>query len=237
MLLDDSLERGGFAAISTFHFGNPDFTNSEPFLKRYRMQLPFVALQDAHGAEPWWFADMTEGFRTLFLATESTWDGWLQALRNNWVVAVRHDAVSGGKTWMHGGRSEVLDFVLKHGRDWQWWDNSAIRRPLVSLVALSPRDEFEVGRPESGIVVRVRIAWQNTPQGLAKHPIAELTKLVVDGRRVEPELLSKRRPNGLFEDHYHIYALPTFAARHTAVATARHLATGAESLESIEFTG
>ena len=81
LVLDDSLERGGFAAISTFHFGNPDFTNSEPFLARYRCQIPFVALQDAHGDEPWWFADMTTGFRTLFLAREPTWEGWLEALR------------------------------------------------------------------------------------------------------------------------------------------------------------
>ncbi len=44
MYLDDSIERGGYAAISTFHFGNPDFTNSEPFLNRYRGQIPFVAL-------------------------------------------------------------------------------------------------------------------------------------------------------------------------------------------------
>ena len=79
--LDDSLERGGYAAISTFHFGNPDFTNTEPFLGGYRGQIPFVALQDAHGGEPWWFADMTEGFRTLFLAREPTWEGWLEALR------------------------------------------------------------------------------------------------------------------------------------------------------------
>ena len=39
-LLDDSVERGGFAAISTFHFGNPDFTNSEPFLHRWRGRIP-----------------------------------------------------------------------------------------------------------------------------------------------------------------------------------------------------
>jgi hypothetical protein len=71
MFLDDSVERGGYAAISTYHFGTPDFTNSEPFLHRWRGKIPFVALQDAHGPEPWWFADMTTGFRTLFLATES----------------------------------------------------------------------------------------------------------------------------------------------------------------------
>src|SRR5207237_6783708 len=76
LYLDDSLARGGYAAISTFHFGNPDFTNSEPFLYRWRGRIPFVALQDAHGPEPWWFSDMTTGFRKLFLATEPTWDGW-----------------------------------------------------------------------------------------------------------------------------------------------------------------
>jgi hypothetical protein len=201
------------------------------------MQLPFVALQDAHGLEPWWFADMTEGFRTLFLATEPNWEGWLNALKNNWVVAVRHDAVSGGQTWMHGGRPEVLDFVLQHGSDWQWWDNPAIRRPLVSLVPLSPRDQFESGRPEAGIALRVRCAWQNNAQGLAKQPIAEFVKLIVDGERVEPKLVSKRRPNGLYEDHFHIFAMQPTPGRHTAVATARHLATGAEFQSSIEFTG
>src|SRR5437764_12583800 len=43
MYLDDSLERGGYTAISTFHFGNPDFTNTEPFLNRFRGRIPFVA--------------------------------------------------------------------------------------------------------------------------------------------------------------------------------------------------
>ena len=97
LYLDDSLARGGYAAISTFHFGNPDFVNSEPFLQRWRGQIPFVALQDAHGDEAWWFSDMTEGFRTVFLATEPTWNGWQNALKQNWVVAVRHDAISNSK--------------------------------------------------------------------------------------------------------------------------------------------
>src|SRR5262249_10882054 len=38
---DDSLRRGGYAAISTFHFGNPDFANSEPWLNHYRGVIPF----------------------------------------------------------------------------------------------------------------------------------------------------------------------------------------------------
>ena len=64
------VQRGGYAAISSFHFGNPDFTNSEPFLKHYWQRIPFIALQDAHGNEPWWWAGQLTGLRTLFLAAE-----------------------------------------------------------------------------------------------------------------------------------------------------------------------
>src|SRR4051812_42299353 len=188
MFLDDSLQRGGFAAISTFHFGNPDFANSEAFLSRYRLQLPFIALQDAHGDEPWWFADMTTGFRTVFLAREPTWEGWLNALKQNWVVAIRHDAVSGFRTWMHGGPREVIDFVGKHEHDWRWWDNPEIQRPLVSVVAVTSHDEWEAARPEKGITLRVRCAWENTSQGLPKRPITELVKLFVDNAEVAPKL-------------------------------------------------
>ncbi len=212
MLLDDSLQRGGFAAISTFHFGNPDFTNSEPFLKRYRMQLPFISLQDAHGPEPWWFADMTEGFRTLFLAKEPSWEGFLNAMKENWIVAVRHDAVSREETWMHGGPPSVLDFVRQHTEQWQWWDNPQIVRPPVSIQILSSDDRFETGSPDpqakEQLNVRVRCAWHNTPQGLAKEPIYELVELKLDGQPLQTELKSKRRPNGQFEDHFHLATLP-----------------------------
>lgn len=236
ILLDDSLLRGGFAAISTFHFGNPDFTNSEPFLKRYRMQLPFVALQDAHGNEPWWFADMTTGFRTLFLATEPTWEGWLTALNKNWVVAVRHDKVSGGQTWMHGGPNNVLEFVRAHAEQWQWWDNPSIQRPLVSVVALTPADIFEVGHPSEGIALRVRCAWENTAQGVAKTPLTELKKLVLDGADVSPQFVERRRPNGLVEDHYHLLAVPKLpAGRHSATAVIKRISSGSTSERTIEF--
>mgnify|MGYP000095912231 CR=1 FL=1 len=152
-LLDDSVERGGFAAISTFHFGNPDFTNSEPFLHRWRGQIPFIGLQDAHGNEPWWFADQTTGYRTLFLAEAPTWDGWLKALKENWVVAVRHDEMSRGETWMHSGSDEVRDFVQARENEWRWWSGEQGKsyRPMASLVALRPEDEFEVGRPAQGV--------------------------------------------------------------------------------------
>jgi hypothetical protein len=237
MYLDDSIGRGGYAAISTFHFGNPDFTNSEPFLQRWRGKIPFVALQDSHGPEPWWFADMTTGFRTVFLATEPTWDGWLNALKQNWAVAIRHDQWSSEKTWMHAGSREVLDFVRQHERDWRWWDNEDIQRPMVSIVALTAADEFEVGRPEKGLALRVRCAWQNSPQGLLKIPLAELLTLTLDEKEISPTLVSKKHATGaLLDDHYHYIQLPGLSAgKHKAVATVRVLATKTESGRTVEF--
>lgn len=218
LLLDDSVERGGFAAISTFHFGNPDFTNTEPFLQRWRGKIPFVGLQDAHGKEPWWWADMTEGFRTLFLATEPTWDAWLNALKRDWVVAVRHDEISRGETWMHGGSDEVLARVRAHEAEWRWWDNPQVRRPLASLVALRPGDEFEAGRPDSGVAVRLRCAWRNTPQGFPRERLAELVSMQVDGREIQPRLVESPRPKGPgISDSYHLHPVPAGARAATAV--------------------
>jgi hypothetical protein len=153
MFLDDSVERGGFAAISTYHFGNPDFMNTEPFLNRWRGRIPFIGLQDAHGTEPWWFSDQTSGFRTLFLANEPTWDGWLNALKQNWTIPVRHDVWTKGKTWMHSGSDEVLEFVRAREAQWRWWDNPAVARPMVSIVVVNADDALEPVRPETGSMV------------------------------------------------------------------------------------
>jgi hypothetical protein len=236
MFLDDSVEHGGYAAISTYHFGNPDFTNSEPFLHRWRGQIPFVALQDAHGPEPWWFADMTTGFRTLFLATEPTWEGWLKALKNNWVVPVRRDPWTGGKTWMHAGSREIAEFIRTRERDWRWWDNAGIARPLVSIVAVRPGDEFETARPEKGVILRIRCAWTNTPQGLLKQPITEFVKLTVDGQKVAPSTVARKRPNGLFDDHHHALPLPNLEpGPHTAQVGIRVIETKEERTRELKF--
>ncbi len=195
------------------------------------MQLPFVALQDAHGPEPWWFADMTEGFRTLFLAKEPGWDGFLNALKENWIVAVRHDAVSRGETWMHGGSQSVLDFVRQQAAQWQWWDNPYIVRPPASIQLLNSDDLFEAGSPnpqaKEQLNVRVRCAWRNTPQGLAKEPIYELMELKLDGQPLQTELKSKRRPNGLFDEHFHLASLPKLnSGSHVLRAFLRHIGSG-----------
>jgi prenyltransferase beta subunit len=236
LYLDDSLQRGGYAAISTFHFGNPDFTNSEPFLEHYWQQIPFIALQDAHGEESWWWLDQLEGFRTLFLAREATWKSWLAALKNNWVVAVRHDRVSSGRTWMHGGPPEVLEFVRRREPQWRWWDDGPIQPPVVSVVAVRPDDKWEAAQPERGVTVRVRCRWDCTTQGLPKTPRVELIDLAVDGQKVTPTLAAPKTKAGAYQDCYHFHHVAEPApGKHRATATVRMLATKTESSHTIEF--
>lgn len=237
MVLDDALARGGYAAVSTFHFGNPDFTNSEPFLNRYRGQLPFIALQDAHGREPWWFADMTEGFRTLFLAREATWDGWLEALAANRVAAVRRDAATGGRVWMQAPCDAVAEFLRRHEAQWRWWDNPDIQRPMVSVVVVRPDDAFEAARPERGVTIRVRPAWTNTAQGLPKRPLSELVRLSLDDREVRPTLEASRAARrGGVSDYYHWHHVPEpTPGRHTATAVVRRADTGKELSRAVAF--
>ncbi|MHB8898198.1 MAG: prenyltransferase/squalene oxidase repeat-containing protein, partial [Thermoguttaceae bacterium] len=238
LLLDDSIARGGYAAISTFHFGNPDFTNSEPFLNRYRGQIPFVALQDAHGTEPWWFADMTTGFRTLFLAKEPTYAAWLEALQKNWTVAVRHDRWSRGEVLMHGGSDPVLDFVRSRQDQWRWWQNPAIRRPMLSLVALPPGDTLETGAPETGINLRVRTAWTNTTQGQPVEPISRLLSLTVDGTTVDAKevVLRGGRNRNAPADRYYLWPIPQPTPRtHSATATVSILESGEKTSKTITF--
>jgi hypothetical protein len=262
--LDDAVVRGGYAAISTFHFGNPDFTYTEPFLQRYRGQIPFVGLQDAHGGEGWWFADRTAGFRTLFLAPAPTWEGWLAALKNNWVVAVRHDTLAtAGRTRYHAGSPEVLEFVKKHELEWRWWDNPAIMRPPVSLVVIRPEDQFEAGRPQRGVALRVRCQWEASNMGVPLAPLTELAALTVDGKKVEPQPMPAGARAGLAgkggkagkgkkgakgkkaqaantatgnkrAEHYYLMETP-IPGKHTATAVVRELATGKEMSRTVEF--
>ena len=139
---------------------------------------------------------------------------------------------------MHGGPPEVLNFVRRREPQWRWWDNLSIDPPLVSLVAVRPDDLWEAARPQRGVTIRVRCRWQCTTQGLPKTPLAELLRLVVDGREVTPDLVAPNARWGAFRDHYHYHHLSEPApGKHTATATIRVPATGAEQSHTIEFTG
>lgn len=227
-LMDDSLARDGFAAISTFHFGNPDFLNSESFMLRYRGQIPFVALQDAHGPEPWWWSDSMAGYRTVFLAPTPSWQGWLEALQHNRVASVRHDRASQHETWVYAGNQAVQDALFAQSDRWKWWDQSTHRRPLYALVLLTPEDRDERGRPEHGIALRLRLAHTNNHRGRPQEPLAELVSLAIDDQPLAVREISVRDPQSQdLNDVYHLAPVDLApGVRHKITTVVRDLGSG-----------
>jgi hypothetical protein len=210
ILLDEAVETGTYASISSFHFGNENFLNTQPFLMRYYEVIPFVALQDAHAQESWWWADQLAGFRTVYLAREPGWAGWLEALRERRVVSIRHDSVSQFRTEWAGGDEAVRRFVGERESEWRWWGDppERILRPMLSVVTVRPGDEFEEACPESGAVARIRLRHRNTTQGLPREPEAELEEVQVAGKTAFARKVEKKNARGLVSDRYHLVALP-----------------------------
>lgn len=237
ILLDESIKSGsGYAAISTFHMAQ-NFADFLPFLFRYRYEIPFVTLLDAHGPEAWWWVQDMAGMRTLFLAKEPTWEGWLEALEHNRVVAVRRDEITGYRARLLGGAPGVQEFVRAHEDQWRFWKEASheLDRPWVSLVAITPDDPFEVSRPSEGIALRVRLWWNGRHQRTQQ--VVELVDLTIDGRSVQPDRVEQRTQNGQLLDPHYVYHIPdTEPGLHEAAVTVRHLTTGEEKTETITFT-
>lgn len=249
ILLDDSLARGGYAAISAFHFGCRNMAFTVPFLFRYRHLIPFVSLQDAHGVESWWWTDHLVGFRTLFLGTEATWDAWLEALERRWVVAVRHDADTYFRTRLLGGAPGVQEYVARREAQWRWWDPDQperLERPVASIVAVRPGDPFETAAPERGVHVRVRTQWVTNHLAILQRPIFELIALEWDGETLPFEPVERRDRQGRLIDSYYVAPGPesrhrsglgpgsmsgpglgSEPGRHQITATLRHMESGA----------
>lgn len=234
VLLDDSVLRGGYDAIACFHF-NQNFVYMLPSLMNYRDRIPFVALQDAHGEEAWWWADELTHYRTLFLAREASWKGWSEALAKNWVVAVRHDALIQHRTRMLGGAPGVQDFAKKHEADWKWWGEgpAELQRPWASLVAVKASDELEAARPAQGVTLRAR-CWHNG-RGFPGQPVVEFVRLTLDGAEVKTELIEKKDAKGKPSDRYYQFHPDKLAGKHTAVLTVRRIADKAERETRLEF--
>jgi hypothetical protein len=131
----------------------------------------------------------------------------------------------------------VLEFVRQRETEWRWWDNPPIQRPLVSLLALTAEDQFEAGRPEQGVTLRVRCAWECAAQGQLKKPLAELVKLTLDGAEVSPKLVTRNGGRGgALVDRYHEYHLEPAPGKHSATAIIRVVETGGQASRTIEFS-
>lgn len=206
MILDESVEKGGFAAISTIHFGQ-NFSFWLPWLHEYRHQLPFITLQDAHGTESWWWGNELLGHRTLFLGKNGSYEDLMLALKNNWVVAVRHDSISAYKTRMLGGAAGVQSFIRSREDEWKWWKGpGAADHPWAAVTVVSASDTFEVAHPPTGVNVRIRCWWKGVRQFI-KEPLVTLEILKIDNVAVKPEYVEKNN-NGIITDSYYLYALP-----------------------------
>jgi hypothetical protein len=232
VLLDEAVEKRTFEAVSSYHFGNENFFHTQPFLNPYRFLLPTIGLQDAHGQEPWWWGDFLTGFRTLYLAKDRSWEGWLNALRNKWLVAVRHDKVTDNQRRFAGGSNAVRAYMLHLEQEWNWHG----RRPLATVQIVRPEDPFEVAKPASGEMIRIRTWRDNANMALPMDAVVELAGLQVDGQAVKAEEVVKKGAKGAVADYWHQYAISSAVkGRHTAIATVRTIATGVKSQIKIEW--
>ncbi len=204
MLLDESVRKGGYAAISTIHF-NQNFLFFLPYLQQYRYQLPFIALQDAHGTESWWWSDVLTRYRTLILAKEPTYEGMMEALKNNWVVAVRHDSVSDLKTRMLGGAAGVQEYMKSKENQWRWWNDDATARsmPVAAITVVAAADSFEVGRPDKGVAIRIRTRWY-TNREVLRVSLYQLQELRLDNKVIDCQPVDIKNRRDIVTDSYYI---------------------------------
>ncbi len=232
VLLDEAVEKRTFEAVSSYHFGNENFVHTQPFLNPYRFLLPTIGLQDAHSQEPWWWGDFLTGFRTLYLAKDASWDGWLEALKNKWLVAVRHDSVTDNQRRFTGGTNAVRAYMLKREQDWVWQG----RRPWASVQTVRPADQFETVRPGEGEMVRVRLWRNNANMGLPKEAVVEMVSLSVDGKSVQAGEIVKKNDKGAVTDVYYQHVVSSPAkGRHRAVATVRMIDSGKQATVAAEW--
>jgi hypothetical protein len=208
MILDESLHSSGFSAISTIHFGQ-NFSFWLPWLNEYRYQFPFIALQDAHGTESWWWVNDLAAYRTLFLGKTGSYEDLMLALKNNWVVAVRHDSISDNKTRILGGAQGVQSYVLGKQDKWKWWQDGTVElnQPWAAITVISARNSFEVATPANGVNLRIRCWWNSIRQAL-KEPVVALESLTVNHVAVKPEYVEIKDNKGVISDSYYLYAIP-----------------------------
>lgn len=204
LLIDESINNIGYLGLSTVHFGQ-NFLFWLPYIAEYRYRLPLVTLQDAHGSEAWWWSEELSNHRNLFIAKDATYDEMVKALKNNWIVGIRHDSVTNYKTRMFGGTEAARKFITSKEASWKWWSTiDKHKRPQAAITVLNSASLFEVGKPDTGVSIRVRTRWNTVRQDL-KAAAVQLEQLMVDGQVVKAYEVVKKGYSGRPADVYYLY--------------------------------
>lgn len=177
-----------------------------------------IGLQDAHGEESWWWAPQLANFRTLYLAEDPSWEGFVNALDRGWCLSVRHASEDSGLQWS-GARPEVRQHIEARQHEWIWWKGASPVMPLAAVTLIEAGASFEAGTPTTGRCVRVRLQWDlgsspNKPEFL--RPQSELVRLSVDGILLNPTTVQTQR------DRYLVAPLPDLGV-HRVSAVIRDL--------------
>ena len=152
-----------------------------------------------------------------------------EALKEKWVVDVRHEARSQLKTEIAGSTNAVRQKVLSRQEDWRWWDEqtSEIIRPLALFTVVRPQDTFEDARPDVGVNLVLRCWWTLESSIAPTREVVKLISLEIDGKSVEPRMVRvSPSANGAGGDVYHVWHADQ-KGKHQAVATVQVIETGA----------
>ena len=207
------LDSGAYDAIGTFHFGCFDMSWLLPFLYQYDGAIPLVANQDSHG-EAWWWRDELKAYRTVFLAPGGSWDDFRDACRRGTVASVREDAHTGNRLRILGGSETLRKLLMEKSEEWR------VIRPMerVSVQVLDPESRFEVARPTSGRVLRVRVDyhWRES-EGLVE-PSCRLRSVMCAGETLPIKRVVRRHEKkdylfGIIEESYDVIPLGSDASQ------------------------
>lgn len=208
ILLDESIDNGGYTCISTHHF-DQNFAFWMPYLFDYSNRLPMVCLQDAHGIESWWWANSLFKERSLFISKDASFKSMSEAIRLNNIVSVRHDTITENKTRMMGADKSVRKFIFDHEKEWRWWNEKGEtdELPWGIITEIFPDDKFEAGRPEKGVAIRIRCLYKTRQQVLLE-PVTDIEELIIDGKKVIPEFFESKNPYGRWLEAYYLVNIP-----------------------------
>ncbi|MEO6915148.1 MAG: hypothetical protein ABI151_05360, partial [Chitinophagaceae bacterium] len=149
----------------------------------------------------------------------------MSALKNNQVVAVRHDSISDFKTRILGGAPGVQSFILGKQKNWKWWQDgkAEIHQPWAAITVVDSKQPYEVATPKEGVNVRIRCWWKSTRQALTE-PVVILESLTINQIAVKPEYVELKDNKGMVSDSYYLYAIPkTINKKYVIEATLKNL--------------